>query len=93
MKHAELCPVCQGTGKITKKLKEAITAADLCKICHGCGGKGWVEISDDDNTQPQPAKNPPPSPSPFPYLNPWYPKVYQDYPYQTWYYWTYNIKG
>lgn len=33
MNHAEKCPICYGTGKIKKK------------TCHGCGGKGWIEVS------------------------------------------------
>ena len=32
MKHAELCPVCGGTGKVNGEK------------CHGCDGKGWVEV-------------------------------------------------
>jgi hypothetical protein len=32
--HAELCPVCKGNGKYYGLL------------CHGCGGKGWVEVND-----------------------------------------------
>jgi hypothetical protein len=35
--HAERCPVCVGTGKIEKE------------TCHGCNGKGWVEVSDNNN--------------------------------------------
>lgn len=34
MSHAELCPVCKGTGKVNEK------------ECHGCQGKGWIEIGD-----------------------------------------------
>lgn len=40
--HGEKCPVCQGEGKIpfgmTAELRE----------CHGCGGKGWVEVRDEE---------------------------------------------
>lgn len=32
--HSEICPVCNGTGKYCNKK------------CHGCDGKGWVEVSD-----------------------------------------------
>jgi len=32
MKHAEICPVCGGTGKVNMEK------------CHGCDGKGWVEV-------------------------------------------------
>ena len=30
-----LCPVCNGRGKVEEK------------TCHGCGGKGWVEVAED----------------------------------------------
>ena len=43
MAHSEKCPVCNGTGKLeTGKLE---TPDDLIP-CHGCGGKGWIEVSD-----------------------------------------------
>jgi hypothetical protein len=32
--HAEKCPICEGVGMLH----------DI--ECHGCGGKGWVEVSD-----------------------------------------------
>jgi len=34
MSHAERCPVCCGSGKIKDN------------NCHGCLGKGWIEVSD-----------------------------------------------
>ena len=40
--HAEKCPVCGGEGKVERDGK-------LVK-CHGCNGKGWVEVSDNDNS-------------------------------------------
>jgi len=46
MAHAEKCPVCHGTGKITKGGWHAGTP--LKKTCHGCGGKGWVTVQDND---------------------------------------------
>jgi DnaJ-class molecular chaperone len=48
--HAEVCPICHGTGKITKNFdgngyiptgQETIT-----QFCHGCSGKGWVTVRD-----------------------------------------------
>lgn len=36
--QAVICPVCDGSGKY-KKLGEYEE-----KVCHGCGGKGWVEV-------------------------------------------------
>ena len=40
MAHAETCPICKGKGDLpsnTSKQKET---------CHGCSGKGWIEVSD-----------------------------------------------
>lgn len=40
MSHAEICPVCKGSGKL-----EDITPIDIReKSCHGCNGKGWVTV-------------------------------------------------
>lgn len=36
---AVLCPVCNGTGKYNPGYLE--------NTCHGCGGKGWVEVKDE----------------------------------------------
>jgi len=42
MAHAEKCPVCLGTGHWN------------LKPCHGCEGKGWVEVQDiQQHTPPQ----------------------------------------
>lgn len=59
MAHAQQCPVCGGSGKVKEK------------ICHGCDGRGWVEVSD---TYPWPRPRPKP-------LRPW-----DDDPH-TWYRW------
>ena len=40
--HSEKCPVCQGEGQIPF----GITSES--KECHGCKGKGWVEVRDDE---------------------------------------------
>jgi len=40
MAHAEICPVCKGSGKVNADS----TAYTI--ICHGCGGMGWVSIPD-----------------------------------------------
>ena len=39
---AVICPICKGTGKATQYPKEGETGT-----CHGCGGKGWIEIRED----------------------------------------------
>jgi len=36
MRQAVICPVCNGTGKYEGK------------NCHGCNGKGWIEIGGND---------------------------------------------
>ena len=36
---AVICPVCNGTGKVPTASSAAV------QICHGCGGLGWVTIS------------------------------------------------
>ena len=45
MAHAEICPVCNGTGKVGNVL------------CHGCGGRGWLEVSGPEGppVEPMPA--------------------------------------
>ncbi len=42
MAHAENCPICGSSGKVKKD--DGGTAAEKVP-CHGCGGKGWVEVS------------------------------------------------
>ena len=38
--HSEICPVCEGTGNMNDKQ------------CHGCVGKGWVEVNDNQFIYP-----------------------------------------
>jgi DnaJ-class molecular chaperone len=40
---AVLCPVCGGRGNIRDE-HDMQTAGLLEKTCHGCGGRGWVEV-------------------------------------------------
>lgn len=58
MAHAETCPVCRGSG-CTDDGKEPRITVD----CHGCNGKGWVEIGSSDPIavpmQPWPVYAPP----------------------------------
>lgn len=45
--HAEICPVCQGSGKYREYINYATTTnASYERTCHGCGGKGWVTVSE-----------------------------------------------
>jgi DnaJ-class molecular chaperone len=46
MAKAVKCPVCGGKGKIVKET--AFTTGGIVEnseVCHGCDGKGWVEVS------------------------------------------------
>jgi len=45
MAKADVCPVCGGEGRITKQTCGITTAAKFTVTCHGCGGKGWVEVA------------------------------------------------
>lgn len=40
MAHAESCPICWGKGKLEDGEHKG------GKTCHGCSGKGWVEVQD-----------------------------------------------
>lgn len=64
MAHAEKCPVCSGTGK-----------SEPDKVCHGCDGKGWVTVKDDDSGNWT-------YPVPYPQW-PWYDPYRPTYPYYT----------
>ena len=56
MSEAVICPVCKGAGVVPDEVKYTytdgtatggITGASTypsTKVCHGCGGKGWVEV-------------------------------------------------
>lgn len=54
MAHAQKCPICNGEGKYKEQ------------TCHGCGGKGWIEVQDRDQLHgflwppkmPRPLKRP-----------------------------------
>ena len=43
--HAERCPVCYGSGKVMPP-DNGGTAVPQPITCHGCAGKGWVEVGD-----------------------------------------------
>ena len=43
MSHAEICPVCNGSGKVMPPDKNT-TAVTQPVTCHGCGGTGWVKV-------------------------------------------------
>jgi len=45
MAHAVICPVCHGKGRLIDPASEWSTEV-IYKTCHGCDGKGWVEVSE-----------------------------------------------
>ena len=46
MSKAVLCPVCGGSGKFQQG-NETSGRIEIGCPCHGCSGKGWVEIDND----------------------------------------------
>ena len=49
MSEAVLCPVCVGSGFTPTPGYTSCT-----KQCHGCNGKGWVEVGGDAEWWPSP---------------------------------------
>jgi len=69
---AVLCPVCSGVGKVEDCIIDSTASTTVrMKLCYGCNGKGWVEVSDSSLA---PADLYPCCPN-FPYV-PYYPKEY-----------------
>lgn len=56
MAHAEKCPICDGSGKKSnpKNMDDTYTK------CHGCDGKGWIEVGSEPVVLPTPAYHPVP---------------------------------
>ena len=47
--HAEICPVCKGSGKYTKYYNMGSSSSGSVyseSTCHGCKGTGWVIVPD-----------------------------------------------
>lgn len=44
-KSSQICPVCSGNGKILDE-QQLSTSSTGCwtKKCHGCDGRGWIEV-------------------------------------------------
>ena len=66
MSHAEKCPVCKGSGETRPGQLDRYQIETL--TCHGCEGKGWVEVSDGPPPMPAwtpqiPVQQPPDRPS------------------------------
>ncbi len=66
MIHAEKCPVCNGSGRTESTETETGTLVRKSQPCHGCNGKGWVEVGVPD----VPYYPTPMSYYPYPY-DPW----------------------
>lgn len=70
MAHAEICPVCKGSGKLKNypdldQPSTTVPAPDV--TCHGCGGCGWVTVGVDyPPVSPCPGWIPPWPPNPYP---------------------------
>jgi hypothetical protein len=61
MAHAERCPVCHGSGKLSNDGKSTAVSEPTC---HGCWGRGWVTVEDACPALPSPhlAREPEPLP-------------------------------
>jgi len=46
MTHAEICPICNGTGYISETMFSEVSNNTGTRVCHGCGGTGWVTVAD-----------------------------------------------
>jgi len=44
--QAVRCPVCEGSGQYTDygTYGQVTSIAPVARSCHGCSGKGWVEV-------------------------------------------------
>ena len=60
MSHAETCPVCGGSGKLSGDDRSPMP---ICQTCHGCSGRGWVTIQ--DPYTPYPPRRPKPQNPPW----------------------------
>ena len=40
MAHAEMCPVCEGSGTV------GVGTLNEVRTCNGCGGSGWITVQD-----------------------------------------------
>ena len=73
--HAELCPVCKGSGKWWDPRDNKL------HTCHGCQGMGWVAVPDDpfwpEEKEPEETEDSPDLPDnaldaePFHFFTPW----------------------
>ncbi len=48
MSKAVKCPICEGKGKVAPEGVGWSGSPDSYPLCHGCSGKGWVEVGMSD---------------------------------------------
>ncbi|KKN01591.1 hypothetical protein LCGC14_1126260 [marine sediment metagenome] len=46
MSKAVICPVCDGTGRVSLPFDGSGTCPADGGVCHGCGGQGWVTVGE-----------------------------------------------
>ena len=52
MAKAVKCPVCEGSGSVfIPSPPDSSSIVGSYSICHGCGGKGWVEVKENDSDE------------------------------------------
>lgn len=44
------CPVCAGTGTYWEQNEESSPSTGYYRKCHGCDGRGWVEVRGDTDS-------------------------------------------
>ena len=44
MAHAEVCPICNGSGTVAIPYDPNTTSVSMHKVCRGCNGVGWVTV-------------------------------------------------
>lgn len=47
--HSEVCPLCGGTG-LYKEYQNYSSITYLSKTCHGCKGKGWISVPNEQKS-------------------------------------------
>ena len=53
------CPICVGTGTYWETpCPDISSSTGYYRACHGCDGKGWVEVHEESNTISNPGDDP-----------------------------------
>lgn len=76
MAQAVICPICEGKGKILDEATKLLTCPTF-NPCHGCGGKGWVEVGQVKPDYSCPMDTP--NPIPFVFYHLFAPSTYWTY--------------